>query len=178
MADNRDLRVLFSTEVTSDSYSSCKTMKITGYFVTFEDGHVRNVSDWDDAALADLALTAYMSTDETGRDGKPWGWACEYRQVYSVRLERAQAMARTLAKVQRAQDKLTAAGEWPESFPYWARAVAKVLGATSFGWHVGPLPRGAWSHDEYNYRWGGPTDLAWQLKARYEEMAGKSEVDA
>jgi hypothetical protein len=177
--EKQEVRVLFG--FVTDHDGGRATLRVVGRFVHYTDGQVRNISGWDDRGLADLALSCYVASDGWGEvalaDQYPYGWACEYRQRYSVGLADAKAMVATLGKVERHLGRLRASGDYPESFHTWARVVAKLLGATSFGWHVGPVPRGAWSHDQFTYRWGGATDLYQKIRGEWQAAAGLGEQE-
>jgi hypothetical protein len=101
-----------------------------------DDGNVRNILESDDAGLADLVVQARAAAD---MGPGTYGWAVEYLQPYAVDLPRAQAMARTLAKLQRGMGRLDERLGHPESFGAYLLRVAEVLRVRDFcSWNKRP----------------------------------------
>ena len=125
------------------------------------DGTIRNFStgSWDIEPLADFQLSA--SVDRSVDSSAPYGWTAEYRNAFSVDLRRAEQMIKLLRKVDRGMEKLR--GEWgyPATFPVYVSRVAKIIGATSFGFAV-DKGRG-WSYDDGEYRWTDVDGMTYRI---------------
>lgn len=110
----------------------CLRFKLTVHYLN-EDGELRNYLDGsgvrrNEDAFADLCITA--QADRSSDD--PYGWSVEYRDLFSVNAERAEVMSKTLRKVNRGLEKMTAELGYAETFAGYVARVGKVLGVKTF----------------------------------------------
>jgi hypothetical protein len=136
--DKRDIRILLSEErERGDSYFG-PTLRITATVVDFQYDHdkgkhcVRNILDGfgGDDGLANLQASAHSYKSDPATDDSAFfiGYAPEYRTPYSVELERAEAMVRTLRKIKRALDKDSETYGTASNFAEWLPRFARAVG--------------------------------------------------
>ncbi len=102
------------------------------------DGELRNyvAGSFDREPLADLCLSA-----QCDRSGDIYGYRAEYRDVYAVDLARADEMTKTLRRISRGLDKMTAELGYTESFSAFVARVAKILKIQTYGYEASPRAR-------------------------------------
>jgi hypothetical protein len=155
---DRDQPYTTSLLVTSDilaDYGTGATLRISAHPVMVTTtGTVRNyVDSVTPEPWADLRITAQFDHVAT----QPYGWRVEYHNVYAVELARAEAMVKTLRKIERGLERLRAEFGYPESFAAYVARVAKVLGVKQFGWRS---PDGGMFPNGTQYRWTDADGLA------------------
>lgn len=168
-----DIRFIVRTEV--KTFPDVVTVRLVPVDLT-SDGIRSPLFSWsgsDDAAwdsLDALYITAQNSRDDN--EGPRWyGYDTEYREPYSVNLDRAETMVKVMRKVKRAQDKAAERYGYPQDFATYAgrtvEALGAMLGSDTFGIPVTP------EHD-YNgtgYRWTGVDGLRYHLDKVAQEAS-------
>lgn len=134
-APKLDLRFI----VRLDKSQSGEYGKFTARVVFVEDGRVRHPSgSWsgsNEAPYADLSVTAQCNRYPRSDEGQGTGWygvEFGYHDVSSVDLRRAEAMAKTLRRVQTKLDKLQDEFGWSEDVRVILTRVAVALGIKNF----------------------------------------------
>lgn len=114
-------------------------------------GEVRNFSTvgFDADPLGDLHVSAQL--DRVATNGQPYGFKVEYREAFSVDLRRADAMVKTLRKVERGLTRIQTELGYAETFPAYLARVAKVLGIKQFGWRIGDRDGPLYEHNRYHW---------------------------
>lgn len=128
------------------------------------DGGNAYAGDWN-LEYGDLRIEA--SHDPSLTLNQTYGWRVEYRDVFAVNIARAEAMARTLRKIERGLAKLDAKWGTPDTFAAYVIRVASVLKVTSFG-HEQTAEARAMTGERY--RWGDAETLKWQIANRVAEF--------
>jgi hypothetical protein len=150
-----DIRILLSTE-RSALDPDRPLLLYRAIFVSMEDGSVRNprpdTYSNPAAGFADLAVTAQQDHGSTA-DGLPYGWSVEYRDVYSVNLERAEVMVKQLRKVNKGLADIEANLGYAETFGSYLARVGQVLRVSGYGWAIGSDGSGRWGYDGIEYHW-------------------------
>lgn len=138
-----------------------------------EDGELRfynstgSVMDNDaDNLLADLRISALYDIGTTFSNA-PYGWRVEFRNVYAVTLTRAEAMVKTLRKIERGLAKLDAKWGTPQTFGTYVIRVGIVLKVARYGHRQTPRAR---EMTGQMYRWGDPDTLLWQINQRIHDF--------
>ena len=144
-----ELAFLLSSKV-KDGY-----LRLEARAIHLEDGQVRNIRSSlveEDSGFADFVIGASASRDMGERT---YGWSAEYRDVYSVDRQTAQAMAKHLAKVERGMAKLTERYGYTDSFSAYMLRVVDVLKVKQFiAWRSEPQ---SWNYDSGDYYFLSPT---------------------
>ncbi len=156
MSDEIVKSVLLLDTERMDSFMSCACMRLSvAPLGMCADGTLRNYLDgsWPRQPMADLVISA--QTDGTSEQSS-YGWRVEYRNAYSVDLQRAEEMVRLLRKIERGMAKIEREFGYCESFGAYVARVAKVLGITTFGWRAEDGER-SFAYSDSRYRW---TDAA------------------
>lgn len=176
----QDVRMLIHVDRPRSDYSDRTTIDATATFVRIEleDGieRIRNISTpgtylrtEDLPELADLVVHAYGHLDD---DPIFYATHVEYRNVFSVDLERAKVMAKHLARIQRELVKLERELGFSEGFAQKVARVGKILGVTQYGWRVDEGANG-WSYDQQEYKWRDATYLADYVNMRLKKLREK-----
>lgn len=162
-----DIRVTWKT--TRPSYmSDYHLFKAHVCYMTTEPAYEGDVpglrnprADWGEplAHLADLVITAQR--DARDEDGKWYGFAIDYRDVYAVDLRRAEIMVKGLRAINRKMDKLAEQLGHPRDLATYCAHVAVALGAVGpnvFGQYCDEItPNGT------HYRWTDANGLRYAL---------------
>jgi hypothetical protein len=116
----------------------------------------------DHDGLADLSVSAQNDPDNARSDRAPtaYGWSAAYSAPHRVTLRRAEAMHRTLAKIDRRTERDAERYGYPQTFAAYLLRVAAALAVDTFlvketddgsGWYSGqtyqtftPRQAGAW----------------------------------
>lgn len=162
-AEKRDVRILLDTDA-KDYGDSRRTLHFRAYPVyVLADGSVRNFAgSLDKDPLADLQITAQH--DRVAAN--PYGWRVEYRDVFSVDLNRAETMVKTLRRIERRMDAMRDELGYPESFAAYVTRVGKILGVKSYGQYRREIfPNGS------HYRWNGADYVSDYVRHACEEFA-------
>ena len=120
-----------------------------------EEGQIRNFSDsWGDEGLpyhlADLRVRCFYTVkDRQVKD--VFGWKVEYHP-HAVDLARAEKMIKTLRKIERKLEAISAQWGRPESFGEFVQRVLKVIGADGMVRRIGDARGASWSYD--GSKWG------------------------
>lgn len=153
--DNHDAGALCLLLTTETSSELERTLRLRFEPVRMlPDGELRNyVEGYPDAHtwLADLRITAQQTA---GLAEQPYAWRVQYMKPYSVDLERAEIMVKTLRKIARGLERLEAEFGYPESFAAYVTRVGSLLKVKQYGWRA---ERGETFADGTGYRW---TDAA------------------
>lgn len=129
-----------------------------------EDGELRNYLPGgyrgdEDNALADLRITAQHDST-TAFGGQPYGWRVEFRDVFAVDLVRAEAMVKTLRKVDRGLAKLDEKWGSAQTFDAYVVRVGSVLGVKRYGYRA---DKDMFVATGDQYRWGDANTMIYQL---------------
>jgi hypothetical protein len=116
--------------------------------------------------LADLQVHAYGHLDT---DPVFYSTNVEYRNVFSVDLERAKVMAKQLGRVQRGLEQLERELGFSRGFAQKVARVGKILGVTQYGWRVDDGSAG-WSYDDHEYRWFDASYLEGYVDGRLRKL--------
>lgn len=121
-------------------------------------GEIRNFSTvgFDADPLGDLHVSAQL--DGGTANEQAYGFKVEYREAFSVDLARADAMLKTLRKVERGLERIRSELGYAESYPAYLARVAKVLGIKQFGWRVGE--RDGSLYEQNRYHWTDASGLS------------------
>lgn len=146
-----DLRFLFTVKRSDD------TAQFRAYLVQVnEDGNVRNLRDdyrGDPGfGLADLQITAQADLGiRFSADGGWYGLHAEYRDVFSVDGDRAEAMVKVLRKVKKAFEAVGEDVRWGRDLDSFTDTVMRALGVKGVLLDAGPNGTGNWGHDGHRY---------------------------
>jgi len=77
--------------------------------------------------LCDLVISCQIDARET--ETASYGWACEYKNVYSIDAARAARMHKTLTKLRRKLDSFQETEGYPASFGAYVNRVMRAFGA-------------------------------------------------
>src|SRR4051794_5498652 len=112
-----ETRFLVSSEESDHGWGTVY-LRLKAYPVkVLPDGDIRNFSDhsWPREPLADLIIGAQV--DNSGlRDPYGWDKGPTYEHPYEVTLDRAEAMVKTLRRINRGLDKIRAEYGYPETY--------------------------------------------------------------
>lgn len=173
---SEDIRLILSVERSRHGGDSIDVTAYPVQIVT-EDGQerVRNITEsgFDPHPLANFRVNALSQIDPDSSFGETYGWTVEYREAFSVKLDRAEVMVKTLRKVNRGMEKLAATYGRPTAFSAYLAQVASVLGISVFG-RLEHQGRG-YSHDDNEYRWSDASSLSYWLSAALDK-ARKGEM--
>lgn len=157
--DKPEVRMLLTVDRPRNQYADPNVIDATAIFVRIEleDGreHVRNISTSSFMRpenlpeLADLQVRAWGYLNEDDRE--LYMSEVQYRDVFSVDLERAKLMAKTLGRVTRQLQQLERELGFAEDYAAYVARVGKILGVKQYGWRVGERDHG-W-YDENDYQW-------------------------
>ena len=142
----------FLIRMNKNRYTGDDGAEITASVVYLrEDGEVRNYTDsWGEEPFDSLMVTALVDVNDTFGDS--YGYSTEYRDLYSVRLRRAETMLKTLRKVERGLLRIDEIDGMIVSFPEYLLRVARILKIRKFGWLV--IDRGP-EYRNNTYHWTG-----------------------
>jgi hypothetical protein len=132
----------------------------------YEDGKIRNYSDhaWPrEEPLADFRITCQL--DPGGHE--PYGFRAEYRDCYSVDLQRAEEMVKLLRKIDRELRKMSEAEGPPETFSAYVVRVARVLKVKRYGWTSDKRSM----YDDNTYHWSNAEGLVYHVNGLINEHA-------
>lgn len=140
--NKRTLGMLIAAVTEYDSFS----VRARPVWIEGEEG-IRGISDSDyvdtrPLDLASIETRIYGHEDKTGRRVYDF-WHMEYRDVYSVDLDRARKMAATLATIERRLERLNNRFGPPESFASYVIRLAQVIGVRVFACQRDPRHRRA-----------------------------------
>lgn len=168
--------IMLNSDIMRGTFSGdgdCLRFELSVLYVN-EAGELRNYLDSSgisrhEDAYADLFVSAQAdrSSDE------PYGWRVEYRNVYSVDATRAELMLKTLRRVNRKLDKMTAELGYPDTFAAYVARVAVALGVKRFYWRHGDRPPMMYSDGDYGH--GDANQMAYKLREtvkNFREPAG------
>lgn len=106
--------------------------------VNLEEGKVRNISD----GYNDVPTRYYAGLDVRNqlddRNGglgtlcQSYGWHLEYHDVYLVNSHRASKMYKTLSRLEKRFEAISARRSYPNSFGEYVGRVAEILGIDTF----------------------------------------------
>jgi hypothetical protein len=129
--DKRRLTLTLDATVDEGSHGFPTYLKVTarlGELVHLDGAdRLRNLVGVED--LEGLTVSAQGSPAD---GGSTYGWKVEFQDVAYIDLRHAQAMARTLGRVERRLARMADELGWPESFGAYLLRVAKVLGVKEF----------------------------------------------
>jgi len=179
--EKHDVRMLVTVDRPGSGSWERTSIEATATFVRmeYEDGvaRIRNIPtpasylrSEDLPELADLVVHAYGHLDN---DPVFYGADVEYRNVFSVDLERAKIMAKQLAKIGRGLEQLERELGFSQGFAQKVARVGKILGVTQYGWRVDERTNG-WSYDDHEHRWADATYLANYVDSRVEALREKA----
>lgn len=139
-------------------------------YIDPKDGRIKNPlggnwrGSWENG-LADLTVRAQANLS----DGQFYGYEVEYSQPFSVRLVQAEAMVKTLRKIQKHLDKLEAKyGHCDNVYTYLAW-VADAIGVVSYGDLVA---RSASFYNDNEYRWGNIDQAKFWVQEAVVKLGG------
>lgn len=175
MPDTKTLpRLMLGSKIDRDSIFSVATLKVALHVVYLnEDYQVRNPSFtgyFDDTLghLDGFVISAYYSP-EMGW----YGYSAEYRDIYSIGLDRAELMVKTLRKLTKKLDADQRAYGYVTDFPTYCVRVAEAIGAkldgTTFGLDA-PKGQHVWMSGD-RYRWADVDSLRSRLNDLANELA-------
>lgn len=150
-----DVRLVVDIEVSRPLYAGdLGCLRFKGRFVYVDpiDGRPRCPQQSDHgnglAHLADLAITAQR---DTVAEGYWYALELEYRDVYSVNLEFAEVMVKTLRRAHRQLERLADRFGRPTDLAGFIGQVGDVMKVSQYGWIT---QRGRINGPESEYRWG------------------------
>jgi len=153
---NIERALLLSTREDGQTFMhiEARPVLVIGGDIRNPNGDSSFVRESGERELADLVISCQV---EHYRE--PYGYRASYGNVFSVDLERAEAMVKLLRKIDRELNKITAEWGYAESFGAYVTRVAKALGVNHFMWHI----RGQGTmYAENEYRTGDvPAMQAW-----------------
>lgn len=127
-----------------------------------------------DNAYGNLRITASHDLALTREES--YGWRVEYRDLYSVNQRRAEAMVKTLRKIEKGLERLEAKWGSPDTWAAYVIRVGDVLGVKVYGHQQSTEAR---SMTGEMYRWGDANTLRWQVTdriAKFDNQYGPAEV--
>jgi hypothetical protein len=159
MEAKQDIRMLVSA--TPCRYGMDQ-LDIVATFVSYgEAGEIRNLDSGGSYDLHPLGfLQVRAMADMAAAFGDSYGWTVDYRDVYSIDLQRAEMMAKQLRKIGKGMDKLTAQLTYPGDFPSFLARVASVVGVSMFGFKRSGNDS---SYDGNEYRWTDAAGMAYRV---------------
>ncbi len=119
-------------------------------------GKVRNCSDSDDFSADFDDLTFRCQVSARTCEGEPYGFSCEYKDIYTLDLRRAERCVKMLRKIEKAGEKFPV---HPETFGQFVALLCAALGIT--GAVQAPEDNRSTWHDETNYKHWKANDIQW-----------------
>jgi hypothetical protein len=172
--------IRFIVDVAPDQYDATRLLA-TVYPVYLEDDKIRNCS-WSylgdrGADYADLRVQGWL--DKAG------GWTdfhygiahepLEYREVFSLDLNRAMSMVKTLRRLTKKIDSLKTRYGDPQDFAGYLHYLALAFGNTAPGGAIfaRKVSGRNWTYDDNEYLWMDSTALRYYFQQKIREFKGE-----
>lgn len=124
-------------------------------------------SDWEDT-VADLVVDAQADAQAGDGDVRWYGYHARYSSPFSVSLRRAEAMVKTLRKVEKHLAAQETKFGWVQDYYTFLARVADCLGIKHFGWVT---ERGSFM-SESTYRWTDINSLRFHVEGEAKKLVG------
>jgi hypothetical protein len=108
---------------------------------------VRNVGDDTIHGLYLKDLRASSQGTDADIQRRLYAWDCEFKEVHSVDRRKADAMAKTLAAIERRTEKLAIRFGGAATFGQYVGRIAEAIGAETFVF-ADEKQRGGWSYED------------------------------
>jgi hypothetical protein len=172
-ATKPDIRFLVTVK-DEDSFSD-RYLRVQADIVVMTPDGLRNPSfGWsDDTGAGDLANLSVRAHHNKEDDQFIYGYELEFYDVYAVNQRRAEAMVRTLRRLQRTMDRLSQQ-QPPYGLAGYLAQLAVAVGATQTDRCFGRLAtRGGFTYADNQYQWMSPYELRLYLDDQLREWKEK-----
>jgi hypothetical protein len=117
--------------IISPDSSDTRFFHIRGNIIYWQDGKIRNPSDYDNIngfpLLNNLEINSQGDQEDRSR---MYAWDVRYRNIFAVDVTMANKMVKTLTKLNRGLQRIDTKRGSPSSFGDYVGRVAEVIGAT------------------------------------------------